>query len=265
MGVLNLAVPLRGPSSRRHLNYQHADISSFVENLHDDHVTGRHDVPTPAVSQTSTSSRNKRKRSKSGSSCYDFRDYGIDERRKGSRHRRRKQNLMEIGCIDGMEDDVFENGEFVDDRNTAFSELFADADKMRRWEHFVDLPDEEQAEHLGGECRRYNSIKRSNGKSCNKYYLLIDKKLRDMLKSNRPAANDLLKYYEDLMADILSPAVLLLSIESAYDRMLVYAVCQYMSLPSTTIKMKSATLIEIVLERDRVAPDQSLTSYISKH
>lgn len=35
----------------------------------------------------------KRKRTKSnGRSSYDFRDYGIDARRRGSKHQRRKQN-----------------------------------------------------------------------------------------------------------------------------------------------------------------------------
>ena len=36
--------------------------------------------------------RGKRKRTKSLNKSYDFRDYGVDQRRRGAKHQRRKEN-----------------------------------------------------------------------------------------------------------------------------------------------------------------------------
>ena len=49
----------------------------------DQNVENNNAQPSPRV---------KRKRSKSGGGCYDFREHGIDARRRGSKHQRRKQN-----------------------------------------------------------------------------------------------------------------------------------------------------------------------------
>lgn len=256
MGVLNFAVPVRKTLQNP---YHLHDISSFVDNLGYERVLER-EIPTP----TTSNGRNKRKRTKSSgsnSSFYDFRDYGIDERRKGSRHQRRKQNLLEIGGGDDLIDDVFEDGDFVETRNTGFSELFLDTEKMRKWEDFIDLPDEKQVEYVDE--NKTTQIKKTNDKATSRF-LSIDKKLRGMIKNNKPAANDLLKYYEDLVNDILPPAIILLDLESAYDRMMVYAICQYMDLTSTTTKMNSTAFVEVALEGDWVAPDQSLTNYLLK-
>ena len=54
--------------------------------LHNDVIDDQHE------NQQNHSPRVRRRRTKSGGKSYDFRDYGVDARRRGAKHQRRKQN-----------------------------------------------------------------------------------------------------------------------------------------------------------------------------
>ena len=276
MGVLNFNLPSARKSLRNlstTAEYLPPDISILVDSLGDERVS----VREPSAVATNSRGRGKRKRTKSGgssgSSFYDFRDYGIDQRRKGSRHQRRKQNLLDIGLVDGimdgtvdgLVDDVFEDGQFVEHHNTPFAELFQDAEKMKAWDEFAGLSDEAQAEITTKETKEvaHRTIKRSNSNGVCDKYLTIDKKIRAILKNNKPAVTNLLVYYEGLLTCFNPPACLLLDVESGYDRMIVYAICQYTDLMSTTVKLKTSTLIEIDVGVGWEAPGQLLSDYLN--
>lgn len=49
-----------------------------------------------STEENSRSPKRKKLRSNGGSKSYDFREYGVDARRRGAKHQRRKQNCMSI-------------------------------------------------------------------------------------------------------------------------------------------------------------------------
>ncbi|XP_057298786.1 uncharacterized protein LOC130629551 isoform X1 [Hydractinia symbiolongicarpus] len=218
--------------------------------------------------------RCKRKRLKPR--CYDFREFGLDARRRGSKHQRRKQNFCELLQMVNEEEHFNTDDWLSDDHMTAFAELFIDEGKMKVWECFINLPEDRQEDYLASFHNKKLLVQTTPEDTCNDdvekdeiNYLLIDKKIRDMLRSKKLAYDGLLKYYED---DVIScmedwfPSIVVLELETAYDRMLVYALCQYMKLSWNTIKLQDTVLVEIELpSEDMKPPDQTLTDYIKNN
>jgi len=241
-------------------------------------------VQQNAANAITPSSKYKRRRTKSASNPqYNFTDQGVDKRRRGSKHQRRLQNFFELQEIAG--DGELEDGVFLDNHMTVFAELFLDEEKMKVWEGYIGLDEDKQGQYME---QLYQSNKVVASKKCNKgasdmndreqadeKYLAIDEKIREMLRSKQlakaaNAENGLLKYYENdvlsCMGDVSLPAVLVFNLEDAYDRMLVYAVCQYMKLSASTIKLKSSTLIEIdVNDENELAPAMTLSKYLENN
>lgn len=263
MGVLNFSGPLHPANS------VHFDILTLA--IEGDAVFDNIEN-NENIENVNTPSRVKRKRTKSTGGCYDFRDYGVDARRRGSKHQRRKQNftdLMQIAGDEGGDTDVW-----LEDKLTAFAELFMDEKKMKVWEGFMNLPEDKQTKFL--EEHRFSTqqhgadegvMKDVNEDAGDVNYLLVDKKIRDMLRSKKLADDGLLKYYEEDMVSCMNEwfsPVLVLNLDTKYDRMLVYGICQYMGLSWNTIKLKNSTILEIELTDQLKAPDILLTDYLRK-
>jgi len=258
MGVLNFSTPLQ-----RNANITY-DILSFVDNedlpaIHDD----------VDVNHTENLSRTKRKRSsKYGgtNSTYDFRDLGVDKRRNGTRHQRRRENLTNL--LEFVGEDFDEDWMHSEDCMTVFAELFLDETKMKVWEGFINLPEEKQRNFL--DSSKNSSSNHTNGEKEVSHeeecYLLIDEKIRDMMRSKQLANNGLLEYYESDMMSCLDdtfPSVLILNLQEKYDRMLIYGLCQYFGLTSDTIRLKDSTLIEIEInEKLQDPPELKLTEFM---
>jgi len=259
MGVLNFSGSLRYSCGGQY------DILSL--DAAEDHVIVEEGVERNNNVQRSPS-RTKRKRTKSSGGCYDFREHGVDARRRGVKHQRRKQNfcdLLQMAEDEGVDDDAW-----LDDVNfTAFAELFMDEEKMKIWEGFMNLPEDKQRRYLeqhtstaqNHEDHGYsNDMPDEDAK-----YLLVDKKIRDILRSKKLAYDGLLRYYEDDMISCMEEwfnSILVLNLDDKYDRMLVYGICQYMGLSWNTIKLKNATMLEVDLTNNLKAPDITLSKYL---
>lgn len=278
MGVLNFNSTFH-QSSRR--NAHPVDVINFEAHQ----TTGEIDQEPPVVVDSSNDRRgdlnhrnNKRKRIKSGSKPLFNLD--IDEganRKSGSKHQRRKQHYHELqelaGCT-GVDDEM----SMIENQMTAFAELFLDDDKMKLWERFISLSEDNQDHYMDKLVKQ--RVSTTHGEnfsniapgSNDQHYSSIDKKIRDLLKSKQLSddVNGLLKYYEDDLKNCLEilsvPATIVLKIDDGYDRMLVYAVCQYMKLATSTIKVQSSTLIEIDLDvHGFPSPTVLLSEYLKQN
>lgn len=230
-------------------------------------------------------SSSKRKRTKSvNGKCYDFRECGVDARRRGAKHQRRKQNLADLlDTAQNNNAEVDENDWYCEEHLTLFTELFLDEKKMNAWECFVNMPEEKQKEYL----EQKTGIKRTSEKSGHKDtemmsevardlengqgFHMIDEKIRDMLRTKKLASLGLLECYENDMRSCAGeafPSIVILNLDSGFDRLLVYAICQYMKLSSSTIRLKDNTaIIEIELptsSEDWRPPVIKLTDYLKR-
>lgn len=225
----------------------------------------------PSVNAVTLKSCSKRKRLKSCNRIYDFRDYGIDQRRSGIKHQRRKENMNELLQIAGEDAEQWACDEML---VTAFTDLFLDREKMKVWESFVNLTDDEQHQilsenHLNRQKQSANLMPGSGVLQTEDLrYLQIDQKIRDMLRSKHMPSMGLLKYYEN---DVIScmedefPSLLIFNLEEKFDRMLVYAICQFFELPVSQIRLQTTTLIEIelpVTTLPELLPRYTLTGYL---
>jgi len=261
MGVLNKLGPLQEPEDARGLH-----SVTWV----DDSVPAEPESPTSPTQERKTKSSRKQR-----TSSYDFRDSGVDSRRKGCRHQRRKENLSDllanIGCLEDLDDDVFA----PEESNSSFSELFLDHEKMNAWQQFVGLSEDNQQRFLDGEKSEKLEQLPKNLKGSENFERM-DKKIQDMVRS-KVLAQELLEYYE---TDILKHfneskvgseaggdffeegSVMVMDIESSYHRLCIYGLCQYMKLQVSTTKQCDTSLLEIQSNDLRwSAPDPLLTKY----
>jgi len=143
MGVLNF------PGS---LNCQQRGVEFDILSLEAD-IDYQHELNDQALQNVSLDypdnnrSPSKRKKNKSLKKSYDFREYGVDARRRGAKHQRRKQNLIDLleteSCKGVIEDDCFHSNQLA-----LFTQLFLDDHKMQAWESFVSLTEEKQHDYL---------------------------------------------------------------------------------------------------------------------
>ena len=186
------------------------------------------------------------RRSRHQDKMYDFRNYGLDLRRKGARHERRKQHFSEL--LQFVSDDLCEEHDsWREDSTSLFAELFRDERKMKLWEGFINLPEDDQEKVLTGVKENYDCSVESWFDPCQENYLSIDKKIRDFMQSNN-LAYDLLEYYEDDITESLQDcnmSVLIMNIESSYHRLIIHGLCQYMHLKAVTTKISNISLVEI--------------------
>ena len=249
MGVLHYLGPLQQRSSGL------PSPLSVIDDINDNH-TNVNNVQQRRV---------RGRRSKHKDKTYDFRKYGLDLRRKGARHERRKQNFSEL--LEFVQDDICEGQDsWREDGSSLFAELFMDERKMKVWEGFINLPEDDQEKVL-------TCVKQSNDSSvenlsgpCLENYLSIDKKIRDLMQSKN-LAEDLLEYYEDdvtqCLQDCKMMSVLVMNIESSYHRILVHGLCQYMHLKAITTKICDVNLLEIEMDdANWQPPEQKLTELL---
>lgn len=280
MGVLNF------PGSFCSQNGIDFDILSLEAEIDLQYDWNEEALQNLNISQSdSNRTNNKRKRVKGSvntKKSYDFRDYGVDARRRGAKHQRRKQNLADLMVIADSNDDVCEvDNWYSDDHFTLFTELFLDEKKMKAWECFVNMPEEKQKEYLEEKTGVNQSVLSETTPAESRDvslqneedtgFHMIDRKIQDMLRTKKMAALGLLEYYEDDVRFCAEeenfPSVLVLDLNSSYDRLLVYAICQYMKLSSNTIRLKDTSLIEIELPSPHDGwriPQIKLTDYLKR-
>jgi len=282
MGVLNFPGSL---SCQGGAEFDIISLEADIDLQHEinDQALQNINLSLHSTEENSRSPKRKKLRSNGGRKSYDFREYGVDARRRGAKHQRRKQNLadlMDIGRDEKM--DVDESEWFSDVHLTLFTELFLDDNKMKAWDRFMQMSEEKQRDYLerktGSRKIPQDEVKKEETPSDEQglikpskegSFQLIDKKIQDMLRTKKLAALGLLEFYED---DVRScslenfPSVVLFNLESSYDRLLVYAICQYMKLPSNTIRLKdNSAIIEIDMpQNDWLPPDTKLTDYLKR-
>ncbi|KAL4235737.1 nucleic acid binding [Mactra antiquata] len=181
----------------------------------------------------------------------------ISSRRKGQKQARRGDNLKELINMVEKEDLELDFNIF-EPSFSAFAELFNEREKMNAWNDFVNSSEEEQMEILNGKPHDNNQDdnkhvntdsdsdlddswvhvedKRSAHPSfcADECFLKIDKKIRTMLKRrNRPMG--MLVHLEDELIGFFKEcpqSVFISRLSSSYERMMLHALCQYLTLSS---------------------------------
>eukprot|EP00111_Clytia_hemisphaerica_P013953 TCONS_00041075-protein len=201
MGVLNFPGSL---SCQGGAEFDIISLEADIDLQHEinDQALQNINLSLHSTEENSRSPKRKKLRSNGGRKSYDFREYGVDARRRGAKHQRRKQNLadlMDIGRDEKM--DVDESEWFSDVHLTLFTELFLDDNKMKAWDRFMQMSEEKQRDYLerktGSRKIPQDEVKKEETPSDEQgpikpfkegSFQLIDKKIQDMLRTKKLAA-----------------------------------------------------------------------------
>ncbi|KAK3717078.1 hypothetical protein QZH41_009448 [Actinostola sp. cb2023] len=265
MGVLNITDHLK---HRRRITEENADYT-----WEDNEVIN--DVPEPAQPVRPSPQRKHKLRPQ-------YYLQTPSHKPKGNRSGRRYENTcFLLSLVDHEEIHELQLSDIVHKTMTIFSSLFEDPQKMKIWNDFANLPEEDQ---FGFFARRQTCSEDNMSSGCltadnrqetpcdlfakaEKSYLNIDKKIRGTFQKKRFPLGGL-ELLETNLTSFLSDspdAVILSNHPSSLDRMMVHALCQYLTLVCRSHNCTGIRLMEVESNQNSFEPPSILLSQYLKH
>lgn len=201
----------------------------------------------------------------------------------GSRQMRRHENTcFLLSLVDHEEIDELDISDLVNNNTSVFASLLTNAEKMKIWNEFVSLSEEEQDLVI---TRRTSSPqeKEINRQSTEEELVLterdavvtaersfnkIEGRIRGTLLNKRFSMGGL-KHHEEEVVSYFSDdpsSVMITNIPSSFDRLLVHGVCQFLDLKSSSLNRNGDRIMEIENKRETFCvPALLLSQYLEQH
>ncbi|XP_068728158.1 R3H domain-containing protein 4-like [Montipora capricornis] len=276
MGVLNIQEHLRHRRNRE-------GEESFEEELglEDEFIE-----PTEVDLSQQEAYRRRPARQKSQKSKVHHYNNKYPERKvkTGNRKTKRLENTcFLLSLVDHEEVAELDINDFVTSHCSVFATLLADAEKLKIWNEFVSLSEEDQEAVIKQERERpihVQEVNRGNTHVENdvterdavavaeESFYRIEKRLRRMLKNKRFPLGGLKHHEEELISYFSDDpsAVMISNLPSSFDRLLVHGVCQFLDLKSTSKNQNGNRIMEIANKQETFCvPLLLLSQYLEQH
>lgn len=181
----------------------------------------------------------------------------------GSKKKRRHENTcFLLNLVDPEEVAELDFNNLVNNHSSVFASLLANPEKMKIWNDFLNLSEEEQQVVIrqkpvtrtpvvqvnrGSTQTDDSSAERDAMATAEKSFSRIDGHLKRTL-TKKGISLGTLKHYEKELISFFSDdpnAVMISNIPSSFNRLLVHGLCQFLGLTSTTVNHHGKRLMEI--------------------
>ncbi|KAK2554623.1 R3H domain-containing protein 4 [Acropora cervicornis] len=181
----------------------------------------------------------------------------------GSKKKRRHENTcFLLSLVDPEEVAELDFNNLVNNHSSVFASLLANPEKMKIWNDFLNLSEEEQQVVIrqkpvthtpvvqvnrGSTQTDDSSAERDAMATAEKSFSRIDSHLKRTL-TEKGISRGTLKHYEKELISFFSDdpnAVMISNVPSSFNRLLVHGLCQFLGLASTTVNHHGKRLMEI--------------------
>lgn len=276
MGVLNIQEHFRHRRNRDRENHD-------TENVWEEEVFEPTNVEPPQ--QEPNQRRHARNRSqKSKIQYYSSRNTGR-KAKTGNRPMRRHENMcFLLSLVDPEEIGELDFSDIVSNKKSMFATLLTNEENMKIWNEFVSLSEEEQEVIITRKTKTKALDKDTKWGNTNedrnipteqdavaiaeKSFNRIAHRIRGTLMKKRFPMGGL-KHHEEEVISCFSDdpgAIMISTVPSSFDRLLVHGVCQFLDLKSTSVKRNGDCIMEIENNQETFCvPSLLLSQYLEKH